>query len=175
MDALSRPLKPISGRTPFPKGLLGAGCPSPTPSLGTSFSLAVQNCPIPDRLPHQSTNQPVRFGEVRGARPTWLLSGRVPDRCSTLVGEGWPGIWDFWRPLPSLLWPRAQSRPCSKPPAWWAGERQETCRGVSRPSEPVQPSWSEWESPGGVGCCRNSQGGGMGRTQVSVLLPAWAT
>lgn len=101
--------------------------------------MAVQNCLIPDRLPHQSTNQPVRFGEVRGARPTWLLPGRVPDRCSTLVGEGGLGSGASGVPYLPCCGPGPRAGPAGSP--WPGGQVRDRRRveGFPGPQSQYRP------------------------------------
>lgn len=59
--------------------------------------MAGHNCPIPDHLPHQSPNQPVWFGEVRGAAPLGsclggCLTGAPPWWGRGGLGSGTSGV-----------------------------------------------------------------------------------
>lgn len=128
--------------------------------MGPSFP-GWSELPSPDRLLHQSPNQPVRSGEVWEARPIWLLSGWLPDRCSTLMGGmEWHGIGDLW-PTPTSEPPTCPAMAPGPAGSPWLLGRWWTAGGwLGFPSSSSQlVPWSTWWSPGGAGLGVGDVGG----------------
>lgn len=107
--------------------------------------MAGQNYLIPDCLPHQSPNQPVRFEKVRGAAPLGSCLGGCLTGVPPWWGRGWPGIWDFLGLLPSCCGPRP-----SPARSLWLAEQVMDRRGLGPPGLSDEVLWElatvgEWQ------------------------------
>ena len=80
----------------FPVWLLGKECSLPLPPslpLGPSFLWLARTAQSSQPASQPAGAQTCLSGLGRsGGPPTWLLSGRLPDRCPTPYRRAWPGI-----------------------------------------------------------------------------------